>query len=442
MQFTKMAAAFQSVFGTLAKEAMDEHNVIQRERKFQPVSLIGTFVIGLLSNPRASDKDLVNTAARFGVSVTRQAIKNRMSEPFANSLKELFQRASTLIVAGGDQVLAPILSRFTSVILRDSTTISLPPSQKGNYPGCGGSEVNYGAAAFKLQTEFELRSGAVSHLQIEPGKAPDAATSRQFAPCEPGELRVTDLGYFNLNAFTSIHNQKAYFLSRVQMDTKLFTTSGALIDLEWLKQQPAGLIEIPITMGVKHRLPCRLIAFRVPEEQANRRKQKRREVSLRKRKREPNAVALQWCEWNLLVTNAPEEIMSASEAIILYRARWQVELLFKRWKSIGQIDLLDGRNDAETMVRLWSRLIGGLLQHWLTISCVWYHGASSSLFQVARRVREVANDLIRAILEPDLFENVIHLLLSLTKYCRHNPRKKPSTFEMLNNPSRLDFRLT
>jgi hypothetical protein len=442
MLATKLETAFYELFGDLAKQTMGECQVFKRVRRFDPVSLVATFVIGLLSNPRASDKDLADTAARLGVSVTRQAIRNRITEEFANAMKGLFQKAVTRIVGGGDQVLAPILSRFTAVTIRDSSTISLPASQQDTYPGCGGSEVNHGAAAFKLQTEIDLRSGAVTHLQIEPGKSPDAATSRQFAPCRPGELRITDLGYFNLDSFASIHNQKAFFLSRVQMDTKLFTASGILIDLEWLSQQPAGLIDIPITMGVKHRLPCRLIVFRVPEEQANRRKQKRSEASLRKRKREPNTQALQWCEWNLLVTNAPEEMLSEREVIILYRARWQVELLFKRWKSIGQIDLLDGRNDLETMVRLWSRLIGALLQHWLTISNVWFHGPSHSLYQVAKRVREIANDLIKAILDPAQFENTIQLFRRLTKYCRHNPRKKPSTFEMLNDPAKLDFRLT
>ena len=69
-------------------------------------------------------------------------------------------------------------------------------------PGCGGS-YGGGAATLKLQTELDLRSGAVTHIEIEPGRSPDGATSRQQVRRGPGSLRITDLGYFNLAVFTS-----------------------------------------------------------------------------------------------------------------------------------------------------------------------------------------------------------------------------------------------
>ena len=71
------------------------------------------------------------------------------------------------------------------------------------------------------------------------------------------------------------------------------------------------------------------------------------------------------------VTNVPEEKLSFREAIVLYRARWQIELLFKRWKSIGLIATLTGKNDAAIMVRLWARLCASVIQHWLTVYCSW-----------------------------------------------------------------------
>ena len=49
---------------------------------------------------------------------------------------------------------------------------------KDEFAGCGGS-YGSGAAAMKLQTELDLRSGALSHVEIEPGCSPDGASSRQ-----------------------------------------------------------------------------------------------------------------------------------------------------------------------------------------------------------------------------------------------------------------------
>jgi hypothetical protein len=441
MQFTKLAEAFQQLFGSWAAESLGECRVIRRQRMFDAQSLTATFVLGLLANPCANYGELARTAARLGLPVSPQAVRNRLSERFAKSLELLFRRAVGCVV-GTSQTLAPVLERFTAVTLLDSTTISLPSSQREQYPGCGGRESHHGAASLKLQTEFDLCSGAIRHLQIEPGKSPDMTTSRQFAPIQPGSLRITDLGYFRLDVFAAISGAFAYFLSRVQVDTKLWTREGELIDLSWLLRQPAGLIDVCAQMGVRQRIPCRLIAFRVPEEQANRRKQKRRHNNRRKHRPEPDALTLQLLEWTLLVTNASEELLSAREAIILYRSRWQIELLFKRWKSIGRIDLLDGHNDHEILVRLWSRLIASLLQHWLTVGSVWTHGATHSLYQTAIRVRDIATDLLQAVLTPSRLPQILDMFQQLTEHCRRNPRKQPGTFELLNDPSRLDFCLT
>lgn len=441
MQITKVGVAFQRVFGALATEAVAACGVIRRQRQFDARSLVATFVLGLLANPQADDRDLAQTAARLGVPVTPQAIRNRICPALAQALEQLFRQA-VLQAAGAQGVLAPLCQRFSAVILIDSTTISLPASQRPLFPGCGGREDGHGAAALKLQTELDLVTGAVTHIELEAGKSPDAASVRQSAPRPGGSLRISDLGYFNLQTFAAISQQQAFFLSRVQSDTKLKTRAGQTINLAWLRRQRPGVIDVPVVMGVQRQLPGRLIAFRVPEEQAQKRRQKLRHNSLRKRQREPRAAMLEHCAWTLLVTNAPPELLTVEEVIVLYRARWQVELLFKRWKSLAEVDRLDGRNDTETMIRLWSRLIGALLQHWLTTDCVWKHGAAHSLYRVAQRVRQFANDLIPAVLQPARFPDVLALFHRLTRHDKQNPRRKPGTFQLLNHPQQLDFRLT
>jgi hypothetical protein len=76
------------------------------------------------------------------------------------------------------------------------------------------------------------------------------------------------------------------------------------------------------------------------------------------------------------------------------------------------------------------------------VGSIWSHGSTHSLYQAAGQVREIAVDLIQAVLIPSRFRQVTDTFQHLTRHCRRNRRKKPGTFELLNNPLRLDFRLT
>src|SRR5476651_2422132 len=93
------------------------------------------------------------------------------------------------------------------------------------FRGCGGSHGS-GAAAMKLQTELDLRSGALTHVEIESGRSPDGATSRQEARHGKGSLRIADLGYFALAVFAAMMEAGEYFLSRLQFGTHVLLSSG------------------------------------------------------------------------------------------------------------------------------------------------------------------------------------------------------------------------
>jgi hypothetical protein len=190
----KVGSAVQHVLGPLAEEVATATKVIVRKRKFSGLSLARSFVLGFLQNPKASDEDLAQIAMACGVEVTPQAIEQRHTPKLVAFLEQLFRRAVNVAI-GSDKVLAEILERFTSVIILDSTSITVPDSMKEKFPGCGGT-YGRGQAGFKLQTELDLRSGALSHIQIEAGCSPDSATTRQQVERPAGSLRITDLGYF------------------------------------------------------------------------------------------------------------------------------------------------------------------------------------------------------------------------------------------------------
>src|SRR5437868_3022501 len=210
----KVGSALQHLFGGAVDQAAATSGVVIRQRKFSPLTLAQTFVLGFLANPNASDEDLARMAVHVGADVTPQAVAQRFTQSLEQFLKSLFDHAIQHLV-GSNQSLAPMLERFTSVTLQDSTTIVLPDDRKEQYPGCGGS-YGGGQAALKLQVEWDLRGGALTHVQIEAGRSPDGATTRQQARRGKGSLRIADLGYFNLDVFEEMAEAGEYFLSRLQ----------------------------------------------------------------------------------------------------------------------------------------------------------------------------------------------------------------------------------
>jgi hypothetical protein len=321
----------------------------------------------------------------------------------------------------------------------DSSGIRLPDSAQEQFPSTGGDG---GPAALKLQTRLDLKSGALS-VQLEAGKSTDGATSLQHVPAQPGSLRITDLGYFCIAVFAAIARQQAYFLSRIQHTTTVWVDGQRQGDVvSWLNQQAAALLDQWLVIGTKDRLRCRLIAWKVPQEQANRRRQ-RACLDAKKRGRQPTAATLVACDWTVLITNVSAEQLTTKEVLVFYRARWQIELLFKRWKSIGLIAELSGRNDVEQLVRLWGRLCAALIQHWLTVMVGWNSDHCWSLVRIARRAGELVGELIAALSGAwDVTAVLERFARRIRRIARRNPRRKPGTLELLRDPERLDYALS
>jgi hypothetical protein len=82
----------------------------------------------------------------------------------------------------------------------------------------------------------------------------------------------------------------------------------------------------------------------LPQEQVNRRRKKLHEEFRRKWGRSPSAGRLAWCDWTILVTSVPVEMLSVSEAAVLYRARWQVEHYHRGLKQCTGVERCQSRS--------------------------------------------------------------------------------------------------
>ncbi len=92
-------------------------------------------------------------------------------------------------------------------------------------------------------------------------------------------------------------------------------------------------------------------------------------------------------DWTILITDVPTKRLRFEEALVLLRERWQMELLYKLWKSEGLIDEWRTANPWRVVCELYAKLIGMLLQHWLIVLFAW-HDPQRSLVKLAQVARD------------------------------------------------------
>ena len=423
----QISEALQTVLTTTADAAAQKTGFTQRQSKLTGSAFVQTLVLGWLSDPAASLDNLTSLAAQLGVSISAQGLDQRFSAHSAACLHQVLDTAVSQVI-GGEAVAIPLLKRFSAVYLQDSTTIGLPPAFAHLWPG-GGQE-----AAIKLQVRIDYLHGTLFGPFLQAAQRHDRASVIQKMPITRGAIRLADLGYFSLDCLKQINNDEGFYLSRIQVQTHLFDRDGRLLDLpKWLKNQHTDEIDMPILLGQHHRIKTRLIAWRMPEAVAQERRRKLLFCAKRKGQK-PSKARLALCDWTLMVTNTSKDLLSLKEAQSLARLRWQIELLFKLWKSHGQVDKSKSRKPWRILTEVYAKIIGLIIQHWLLLTRLWRY-PDKSWVKAAQIVRKQAVLIAAAIspVNPIAMAQVLKIIQAcLETGCRMNTKKKiPNTYQLL-----------
>jgi hypothetical protein len=327
--------------------------------------------------------------------------------------------AATAAVIQADRVGASLLTRFAAVWLLDSSTVRLPSVYAEDWPGSGEA----GSAGAKLHVLLDLVRGRLQGPKVEAGRPHDKHSPLQPVAIEPGALRITDLGFYALTRLRAIGDAGAYWLCRAQVQTHLTGADGRTWTLlAFLRFQRRDVVDVWVTLGAKEHLPARLVAFRLDGQSAARRRRALRRQA-RTKGQTVSADRLALAGWDISVTNVPEALLSAAESRILLRARWQIELLFKRWKSGGRIATSRSQCAARILCELYAKLIGQVITQWCSVLGAW-HLLERSLVKVARVVQDHAVALALALPSHRQLCRVLRLLTeSCQTGCRVNTRK-------------------
>jgi len=307
----------------------------------------------------------IDLKLRYGVQICKQSLAERFNEQSVCFVKALVEEQLRNQICSRIDVKP--LKRFSSVKIKDSTRFQLPVEYKNAFPANGGAASESG---LHIQFEFDLTNGKISDLTVTDALKQDNSNARITAcQVEPGSLLLRDLGYFSLDAFQQFDRRGAYFISRLMPRIKLYQSRNGVheviqLDKLYRKMRRYNIPyqEIEVYLGDQYKVPVRLFIEPLPEQQVRQRLRQAKRTCVRKSRTLSHkykvAAAL-----NLFVTNVPKQWLPTEHIRDLYRLRWQIELRFKVWKSLGRLHLTKAMNRFRFETYLYANLLL-LVIHW------------------------------------------------------------------------------
>jgi hypothetical protein len=303
----------------------------------------------------------------------------------------------------------PLLPQFNGVYVTDCTRLA------------------WSEAGVKLAVRWDLQHG---HLQasVRALAQNDQQTGVIDHPLPVGALHLGDLGFFKLARFARWTAQSVYWLSRFKVGTTVFSRDGAPIDLLAHLETAGQPVSLPVRVGVQQPLTAYLVAARIPDDAyANRMARLREQARLDQRPLSPRQAA--FARWTIYLTNIPT--LTFAQAHLLARTRWQIECLFKLWKSHGHVLRSRSRDPVRQQCEGYAKLLGLLVAHWLLLVSGWHHDALGAL-DALRIIRTHVPLLMRALAQRALWRLLFRWLHEDLRHAAplSKRRKAPLAFQL------------
>jgi hypothetical protein len=179
-----------------------------------------------------------------------------------------------------------------------------------------------------------------------------------------GQLAVADRAYSNPPGIAHVVEQGADVLVRVCRGSLPMSANGeAIVLMQWLRSLRGHAVHErhAVVRHEQREIKGRLIAMRLPAAEAEKAR-----ARLRREYRNVSALEFESAQYVVVFTTVAASRMPAAMCLALYRLRWQVELAFKRWKSICRFDRLPNYRDDTILSWLYAKLLLALIMHRMT----------------------------------------------------------------------------
>ena len=353
----------------------------KRERKMTPMKMIMSLMSCFAGGQGTTLADVQR--CYNGLSTAPMAYKpfhNQLSKAgFSRFMQALASHVlSTLVVDVLKPNRAGLLAEFGRVLIQDGSSFAVNDAVRRIYPG---RFTTVSPAAVELHVTWNLCRESIEQVVL----TPDTFTERAELPAVEslrGDLLLADRGYFDRDYLRAVATHGGSFLVRAQ------TGINPLIE--------------EVNAGPR---AARVIGRYL--------KDVRGQLS----KKQPNDLTVRWqmgrvvlrCRvisyWNTetrqfvhLVTNLPQARYDAATVSQVYRLRWQIELLFKEWKSHANLRAFSTAKPAIVEGLIWAAIVVAAVKRYLAHSVQLIAEVATSTLRTAKCAWQVLPAIIEALL--------------------------------------------
>ncbi len=350
-------------------------NRIARETGFtirEGAKLNGFMFLDMLVYTHFNHKELslndlcVQLKKRFGVIISKQSVDERFNNLAVTFFTKVLENIININIGSKEKF---DFTKYSGVRIKDSTSFQIPENMKDKYPGSGGSASK---SAIRIQFEYDMKNNCILDLSLHPYTNQDKSNAREtITAIKPKELVIRDLGYIIISLLRQIVDLGAYYLNRLPTNVIVYEKiNDEFVEIDFtqlrkdMKRNGIERIDKQVYIGKTEKFECRIIIELLPEKLYQERIRKAN-ATARKQGRTVSEEHKTRLALNLFITNTD---IPAIKVRALYTLRWQIELMFKIWKSIGEIDKIKKmkveRFEASLIAKLiWIALNWHIMSH-------------------------------------------------------------------------------
>ena len=410
-QLSMVADKFQWVFSeALLNACGKEVKFCRRQRTITP------FRLGLALTATCASHRVETLAdfhrgfhALFDTTITYKAFYNQLAKPhFAAFMRTTASRLIgelTLKVLGFAK--GRVFAEFHHIVIQDGSSFAIHDGLREVFPG---RFKVVKPSAVELHTTMDLLCDAPTTVVL----TPDTTNEQAFLP-EPVSLQksllLADRGYLDLHSMHRVQDAGGFFIIRAKAGMnpqviEAFREDGKR--LRSLRNKPLKAIHAKLP---KRQRVERLVEWQVETHPLR----LRLLISWNRRKKE-------FC---YLLTNLPAQRYGLDMIFRAYKWRWQVELLFKEWKSYANLHAFDTANPAIVEGLIWAAIAAAALKRFLAYMTQLLAEVSMSTRKVAMCAVHILGGIVQALKTGDVAGLYAALEEAITYLACHARRAHP-----------------